>query len=90
MGVVAERLSQNVDPANLQPEGPFQTRAVVLVNPRNLCYMNASFVAMLRALSPEDLPGGLRQLRALCQRAKGRPLNLSNQLVVHSMLRGGG
>ena len=66
----------------------FRARELIFANPHNLCYMNASLTALLHTVCHEDLPRGLRQLRALCHRSSGRPLNLSNQLIVASLLRG--
>ena len=63
---------------------------LVLGNPSNYCYMNASVLALLHALKEQIAHcRALGSLAVLCQGAvrAGRPLILSSQLVVRSLLR---
>ena len=67
------------------PGGPLHAH---LRNPHNLCYANASILAMLHTLQDGELPRGLRPLRDAVQHCGGVELNLATHFGLRSLFRG--
>ena len=89
--VTADRSAEMLAPPVAAPLPQSWLQRLVLGNPRNHCYMNASMYAVLHVLQacPSLATRAMQSLRGVCQGSvrRGGQVVLSAQLIVRSVLR---
>ena len=87
----ADRSAELLAPPALAPLPESWLQSLILGNPHNHCYMNASMYAVLHVLQecPSLASRALQSLRGVCQGSvrRGGQVVLSAQLIVRSILR---